>query len=205
MDARNQELPDTAAGDPRFASSMQAIMASIQREARIRPLKQIMVLGAARGVGASLVAREAAAQLATTFGPVLVVEVRTGDGPETDLGQDPHAVNERHGAVAHAALSAEACLRLFSAGKRESEGLPPQWRDAYEYILWDVPTPTVSPAALAVARAVDGSILVVHANRTRRQVAMHVASRIEDSGGRVLGVVLNRTLNFIPEWIYRWL
>lgn len=180
-------------------------MAAILREARLRQLKQIMVLGAARGVGASMVAREAGAQLAASFGPVLVVEVSADGGAATIADIAPQAAMDERCPVAHVTLSAEFCLRLFSAGKRDGEGLPAQWRDAYEYILWDVPTPTVSPAALAVARAVDGTILVVHANRTRRQVAMHAARRIEDSGGQVLGVVLNRTLNFIPEWIYRWL
>jgi Mrp family chromosome partitioning ATPase len=51
----------------------------------------------------------------------------------------------------------------------------------------------------------DGVVLVAHANKTRRQVARYVSQRLQESGGEVLGLVLNRTLNFIPEWLYRWL
>jgi Mrp family chromosome partitioning ATPase len=182
-------------------------MARIQREARDHPLHQLMIVGAARGVGASFVAGQTAAQLADAgLAPVLVVEVAGSQEGEQDLSGPAQSRDRDPGRdVSRIRLSADTCLRLFSAGKGGGEGLPEAWRQAFELVLWDVPPPTVTPVSLAMARRMDGTMLVVHANRTRRQVAQHVAGRLEDSGGRLLGVVLNRTVNYIPEWIYRWL
>jgi Mrp family chromosome partitioning ATPase len=71
--------------------------------------------------------------------------------------------------------------------------------------VWDVPPLTTAPVALVLAREVDAIVLLTQAHRTRRQVALHTAQRLQESGGRLLGVVLNRSLNFIPAWIYRLL
>jgi Mrp family chromosome partitioning ATPase len=44
---------------------------------------------------------------------------------------------------------------------------------------------------------------VVGAGRTRRQVALKAKQALEEAGGRVLGIVINRRKYPIPEWIYK--
>jgi Mrp family chromosome partitioning ATPase len=57
--------------------------------------------------------------------------------------------------------------------------------------------------ALAADRHVDGVILVLKANVTRREIARHVKQRLEDLEAPLLGVVLNDRTFPIPETIYR--
>ncbi|WBQ08910.1 hypothetical protein L2D01_08345 [Hyphomonadaceae bacterium ML37] len=52
--------------------------------------------------------------------------------------------------------------------------------------------PSGSPAVTAMARDLEGVVLVGDASSTRRSQAEALASRVEASGGRVLGVVVNR-------------
>jgi len=75
-----------------------------------------------------------------------------------------------------------------------------EFRSAPEY--WDkvrracrlaiLDAPAGSPAITALARDLDGVVLVGDASSTRRSQAGALAGRIEASGGRVLGVVVNR-------------
>jgi Mrp family chromosome partitioning ATPase len=47
--------------------------------------------------------------------------------------------------------------------------------------------------------------MVLAAGKTREHVAKRAKQEIEGTGGKILGVVLNRRRFRIPEWIYRWL
>ena len=180
---------------------MQELLARLLGEARQRPIRQVMLVGAAGRVGTSFVARHWAAQLAPVVGKVLLIEVRPGASDEYTGVESPSALAER-GPVMTIMMPDHTCLAL--AGQGEA-ALPAHWLGAFGLVLWDVPPLTTAPVALVLAREVDGIVLLAQAHRTRRHVAMHSAARLQDSGGRLLGVVLNRTLNFIPGWIYRWL
>jgi Mrp family chromosome partitioning ATPase len=50
---------------------------------------------------------------------------------------------------------------------------------------------------------VDGVILVITYDKTRRQVAVRAKKDLEDAGANILGVVINRRKYYIPDWIYR--
>ena len=45
--------------------------------------------------------------------------------------------------------------------------------------------------------------LVLEAGKTRRQVAIRARKELEEAGGKLLGVVLNKRRYYIPDWIYR--
>lgn len=59
--------------------------------------------------------------------------------------------------------------------------------------------------AAALSPFVDGFIVVIGAERTRRAVAQRALADLRAAGGAPLGVVLNRTRRPIPKWLYRWL
>jgi Mrp family chromosome partitioning ATPase len=53
---------------------------------------------------------------------------------------------------------------------------------------------------------IDGTILVIEAERTVSVAAARTTMSIEAAGGHLLGLVLNKRRYIIPDWIYgRWL
>ena len=54
-----------------------------------------------------------------------------------------------------------------------------------------------------MASMVDGTVLVVEAEKTRWPVAVNVKERIKQSGGKVLGIAFNKRQYYIPGWLYR--
>jgi Mrp family chromosome partitioning ATPase len=76
-------------------------------------------------------------------------------------------------------------------------------RNGFDYSLIDCPCLKNSGDLLSIAPFVDGVILVVEANRTRREEIRHAEQTIETAAGKVLGHVLNKRTYLIPGWIYR--
>lgn len=64
------------------------------------------------------------------------------------------------------------------------------------------PNPTSQPECLLLCRKVDGVVLVLESERTRKDGARWAARQIEESGGRLLGTVLNGRRYRLPGWIY---
>lgn len=54
-----------------------------------------------------------------------------------------------------------------------------------------------------LAANVDGVVLIVRANRTKREVLTKAEKLVRFGGGRVIGTVLNRRSFPIPEAIYK--
>jgi capsular exopolysaccharide synthesis family protein len=92
-------------------------------------------------------------------------------------------------------------VSLFEA-KRFSEFLQ-EMREQFDYVILDgPPLPRFSEIRVICAK-VDGVVLVVKAGQTRREVALRAKKEVEDAGGKILGVVINRRKFYIPEWIYK--
>lgn len=72
----------------------------------------------------------------------------------------------------------------------------------FDYILVDSPPIGSSSEALSIAGSVDSTILVIEAESTRWQLAANAKKRIEQAGGNVLGVLLNKQRYYIPKFIY---
>lgn len=206
MNAVNPQVPmDLLGEDRRLSLPMQELMARVLREARERQFNQLMIVGVARKVGTSFITDQAADELAAAFGQILVVELTAGAGVGEVLDGDLERLCVPGRAVTKINLSLDTGLNLFGIGNEETQALFARLHQRFALVLWDMPPPTLSPVSMVAASCMDGVVLVVEANKTRRQVAQYVARRLEESGGTLLGVVLNRTLNFIPEWLYRWL
>jgi receptor protein-tyrosine kinase len=63
-------------------------------------------------------------------------------------------------------------------------------RGAFDYILIDAPAFSVSQETLILGRVADATVLVVEANKTRRQAARQAMLALDAEGIRVLGTVL---------------
>ncbi|HEX7893058.1 MAG TPA: hypothetical protein VF447_02630 [Terriglobales bacterium] len=72
---------------------------------------------------------------------------------------------------------------------------------AFDYVLFAA---TVSDSLAPVfSRESDGAVLVVTANRTRREAALHAKQLLSQWNAELLGVVLDQRKFPIPEAIYR--
>lgn len=78
-------------------------------------------------------------------------------------------------------------------------------KDAADWVLFDAPPVNQFDEGLALSGKVDGVVMVLQAEKTRWEVAQAAKQRVEESGGKVLGVVLNKRKFYIPKWIYKTL
>ena len=72
-----------------------------------------------------------------------------------------------------------------------------------DWVLFDSPPLNSHNDAIALAGKVDGIVLVAQAEKTRWEVLQECKVRLEKSGGRILGVVLNKRRFHIPRWVYK--
>lgn len=77
------------------------------------------------------------------------------------------------------------------SGNRFS-GLLETLREAYDYIIIDAPPMGNVVDGAIIGRQTDGTLLVVRNDYVKTKAIRKVKSKIEQSGGKVLGVVLNR-------------
>lgn len=85
------------------------------------------------------------------------------------------------------------------------EGIWEMLKARFDLVVIDSPPLEVSSDGLALVRNVDGVVLVLEAEKTRMPVVEHLKHAVVQSGGNILGVVLNKRRYYIPQWIYRWL
>ena len=78
-----------------------------------------------------------------------------------------------------------------------------QLRVNYDCILIDSPAINLSSLPEIIGAHTDGTILVVKANFTRREVVQAGIKLLQDAGIKISGVVLNQRKYVIPEIIYR--
>ena len=76
-------------------------------------------------------------------------------------------------------------------------------RERFDHVVIDCPPLQGFPESIVLSRKADGVILVVEAGRTRRRAGLWAKQQIEDAGGKILGVVLNKRKFYIPNWLYR--
>jgi protein-tyrosine kinase len=78
-------------------------------------------------------------------------------------------------------------------------------REHFELVVLDCPPVADGAFSGLVPEAGDGVILVVQAEKTRPAVIARAKGLVEQAGGQVIGAVLNRRTNYIPEFLYRLL
>ncbi len=76
-------------------------------------------------------------------------------------------------------------------------------RNSFDFVIFDCAPVPGFPDTQTLCSKVDGVILVITFDKTRRQVALRAKKELEDAGANILGVVINRRKYYIPDWIYR--
>jgi len=75
----------------------------------------------------------------------------------------------------------------------------------YEMVVIDTPPPQEGSVSVRLATMVDGSIIVIRSETTRRSVAEVLKDQILSVGGSLYGAVMTGRKFYIPRAIYRWL
>ena len=73
----------------------------------------------------------------------------------------------------------------------------------FDYIIIDAAPIGSCPESQAICSNADGVLMVIESGTTRRQVAQRAIKEVDEAGGKLLGVVLNKRRYYIPGWIYR--
>jgi protein-tyrosine kinase len=185
--------------------------------------KTLQFMGTHRGEGTSVLVREFAKICAFNLGKSVVLldanqrepsqlrffNIEPQHGWEECLRDTipfentVHRVGEEKLYVGQVSVHAAYAPRVFDLPQIGPffEGL----KQNFDLILIDAPPAGVSPDGFALSRRMDGVVLVVEAEKTRRLVAKRVVADIEQHGGHVLGVILNNRRYPIPSFVYKWL
>lgn len=72
----------------------------------------------------------------------------------------------------------------------------------YQYVIYDGPSAFGSSDTYVLSQGFDGVIIVLECERTRWEVLEVVKDKIQQVGGHILGVILNKRKYYIPKDIY---
>jgi Mrp family chromosome partitioning ATPase len=76
-------------------------------------------------------------------------------------------------------------------------------RREFDYLLIDAPSLSAYADGMVLSRLVDGVVLILEANGTRREAALQVTDSLRKSNIPVLGAVLNNRTFPIPAALYK--
>ena len=78
-------------------------------------------------------------------------------------------------------------------------------RGRFTLVIVDCPAIMKAPDSAVLCGLADETILVVEADRTRVPVVQRARESLASSGGKILGVVLNKREDLIPSFLYRFI
>lgn len=75
--------------------------------------------------------------------------------------------------------------------------------ERYDYVLIDTSAVLEAPETPIIGSHANGTVMVIRAGKTKREVIRRAIMTVEKLDGRFIGTVLNRKKYYIPEFIYR--
>lgn len=76
-----------------------------------------------------------------------------------------------------------------------------EFAQAFDMVVVVPPPADADPLGAILARSVDGSVLVIEAEQTRRSAAIRLREILARSGRPIVGAVLHDRQNHIPQWL----
>lgn len=178
--------------------------------------KLVAVTGAGRGTGVSTIAGGLAASLSETGdGNVLLVDMNLENGAAQQFykgkaccGLETVLANEtKKNALVHENLyvvngSADGDRFSQAPPKRLTALVPKLKASDYDYIIFDMPG--ISPASVTaqLARFMDLTLLIVESEKTSLEMVEQANVWLTEVGATV-GVVLNKTHQYIPKQLHQ--
>jgi uncharacterized protein involved in exopolysaccharide biosynthesis/Mrp family chromosome partitioning ATPase len=87
--------------------------------------------------------------------------------------------------------------------KRFNKLVPSLQKMNYKMIIMDLPAINENISALNSARNADGTVLVIEAEKIKREVVNRTKEKLDNFEVKLMGVVLNKRKYHIPKWLYR--
>jgi len=215
------DFPEDASSaySPTLIAKLRDLYRLIGKERTEKDGKLVQFIAARRGTGTTRISRALAAICANELGKrALIIDADTTAPHFSHYGIEPQqtwADTLRRKESAEAACyevgrTGIHIMKAFresqtSAAVLESADFASrlvELRRSFDLILIDSAAAEDSSDGIDVSTVVDGTLLVISAEKTRWQVAQDVRDRIEERGGYVLGVLLNEVRFHIPTPIY---
>lgn len=191
-------------------------------EIRRQSIQSIVVTSWTTGEGASTVALGLAARAAAASqGTVCLVDADSSrQGAITralpadaiglyDLLEGSAAFDEAivpaKGSKLHYLPAGQAAQREHSASDARMQEIIATLEERFRYVFYDAASLKGSVEGYRWGRFIENTILVVRAGSARKQTVTHAVTSMRLQGMRVLGLVLNRRLDALPAWLYRYL
>jgi Mrp family chromosome partitioning ATPase len=70
------------------------------------------------------------------------------------------------------------------------------------FVVIDMPPVKATSLTLRIARLLDGILLVVASEKVSRHVAEHARDLLTQSDAKVIGTILNKRRQYVPDWLY---
>jgi len=183
----------------------------------------LAITSADRGEGRSSLALALGLELASTMGAkTLVIEAnfrspgmsvlaglpKDGAGLADVLyrGSDPDEVIHPLGVGAPDVLTAgkfESGPFTPLVSREKIEKIIRTLADKYQYVIVETPPINLYPETPLLVSLADGVILAIKAGVTSRETVQLATRKLELSGAKFLGLVLNRKQYHLPTWLYR--
>jgi len=187
----------------------------------IQPPRGIGVMGLSRGSGATSIASNIATMAAESgTASVLLIDANSARPALHKIFRVPSAPGFRE-AIAGTTVATE-CVHSTSlpglsvmpaggVGRGAAASLPPTSQgkpfddlySAFGLVIVDLPAASDSGIGFALAKSLDGIVLVLEAERSRRSAALRIKRQLDNLGANILGVVLNKRRLHVPNWLYR--
>lgn len=90
-------------------------------------------------------------------------------------------------------------------GSKKMKTVLESLRARFDYILIDTPpvTPVTDPSILGAL--VDGTIMVIQAGRTQRDILKHSEARLAQAHAKVVGYIMTNVEYHLPQYLYRYI
>ena len=193
---------------PRFEAEMRALSQKLEAALAEKHPLIIMICGCNPNEGATSVARELGAHFALENRNVLVCGNRRelGFAEEPSYGDDGTDVFATE--VPNLHVSDLLVPKELGYAGRNTPDLA-TWiaslERKFDIVVIDSPPPSGKEGPLTRLSSVDGILLVVEAERTRRKNLSMVVRMIEEAGGNIMGIVFNKRRSWIPAFVYKFL
>lgn len=183
----------------------------------------LQFLGARRGEGVSTIVREFAKVAVERHGKsVLVLDSAYQDPTRKininftceygwlDLFEEGELIDKAFSRIGNTSLyfapiSVQASLAPSMKDLSMTVNLWAKLRERFDLILIDSSSDANISESISISPHVDGVILVIEAEKTRRKIVEKLKKQIIANGGTIIGIVLNKRRYYIPEFLYKML
>ncbi len=221
LDAPRVAVPERSSTFPKAAMEQEMIELYRQIDALLPGTQEkvLQFVGLRSGSGVSIIAREYAAMAVTRLGKSVLLLDTDQISQQNFFGiREISKWDETVGAPEgmEKAFSRIGESALYVGGLSHRTGASPflfepcklkqlfmQMKKRFDIVLIDSTHEANSASTMILSSCADGVLLIVEADRTRWPVVENLKTRIQGSGGNILGMIFNKRRYYIPEFLYR--